>query len=97
MNMKSLYEYLSDLNIRIKADEGKLLVDAPKGVITSEVSSFISINKIALLAYLTYQGRLFVKTKNILEIRSVQDKSNIITSFAQQRLWFIDQLQKGSS
>lgn len=83
---------LHEYGIKLSVTEGRLVCDAPKGALTSELRDQIANNKVQLVAYIER------KTKRISEseIPNIQvyprDKA-IPLSFAQQRMWFMAQIE----
>ena len=91
MTIFKLIQLLHTKNIIVFIDNGKLKVDAPKGSVTPEILSLLKKNKEELITYLT------VSNKQFSGIPVIDRENDIILSYAQQRLWFIDQMEKGSS
>lgn len=75
------------------SDEGKLKARGMHGVINAEVKALVSSNKAELVAYLKKMQEF--KAKERVVIGRAKDRTQL--SFAQQRLWIIDQLQSGSA
>jgi len=77
---------LENQDIRLSCENDKLRINAPKGVMTQELSARLSQRKEELLAH-------FLNQQTITKTPRDQD---LPLSFAQQRLWFVDQLEKDS-
>ena len=93
-----IVQTLTAKQILLQINHGKLSVKAAKGKLTPDLVALIRDNKPALLSYLQslQQSR---EAKNTLSIpmldRTIDNPLPL--SFSQQRLWFIDQYQKGNS
>lgn len=79
-------EALEGRDIRLSIEGDKLRINAPKGAVTPELSGELASRKGEILSYL--QG------KNT--IPRVPRDGSLPLSFSQQRLWFMDQLEKDS-
>ena len=76
---------LADLNIRLCADGKNLHVNAPTDALTAELQNELSERKPEILAFID-PGR-----STIAPVTSVAHQDNPPLSFAQQRLWFLNQ------
>lgn len=85
-NLMNWLKELEDQDIRLSCENGKLRINAPKGVMTQELTARLSQRKEELLAH-------FLNQQTITKTPRDQDPP---LSFAQQRLWFVDQLEKDS-
>ena len=83
---------LRKLGIVLRVRESKLEVDAPLGALTEDLRAKIIQKKPELLAFLQASDQ----TRAVGEpIRPRPREGDVPLSFAQERLWFIEQLQPG--
>jgi aspartate racemase len=86
---------LRELGVRLRADGASLHCSAPEGVLTATLQDEISQRKAEILALLEEPGA--GETGESVRLRPMPRDGGLPLSFAQQRLWFLDQLEPGTS
>jgi amino acid adenylation domain-containing protein len=86
---------LRDAGIRIRAVNGDLELDAPRDALTDELRTELVRHKPNLLRLLSWTRRSGQSTS--IPLVPVDRHQPLALSWAQQRLWFLDQLEPGSS
>ncbi|HEX9986362.1 MAG TPA: amino acid adenylation domain-containing protein [Thermoanaerobaculia bacterium] len=94
--MLNLLELLKERKIVVSAVDGVLKVKAPKGAINAEVDGLLKLHKQELLEFLVRKSAQRAGDDGAALV-PVQRGEASITSFPQQRLWFVDQLEGGSA
>jgi len=95
LSAAQLIKELADLGVELKVDGDRLRVSAPKGAVTPVLAARIREEKLNILAYLNdLQGGAAEDQMPPLQPRNSHGAAPL--SFAQQRLWYVDQLDPGN-
>jgi amino acid adenylation domain-containing protein len=87
--------HLNSLDIKLWLEEDKLRYQAPKGSMTPEIKQVIATKKPDIIALLA--GAKVSKNSLELVISPVSRTADLPLSFAQQRLWFVNQISPDST
>jgi amino acid adenylation domain-containing protein/non-ribosomal peptide synthase protein (TIGR01720 family) len=94
--MLALLDLLKERKIAVSAVDGALRVKAPKGAIDAEVDRLLKQHKHELVEFLVRRSAQSVADDGVALAPVTRGEASI-TSFPQQRLWFVDQLEGGSA
>ncbi|CAG0933459.1 partial surfactin family lipopeptide synthetase A, partial [Thermoflexales bacterium] len=95
MAQQTIIEFLSslrNLDLRIRVVDNQLHINAPAGVLTSELQAELKNRKAEILAFLNSIETI----KTVTTIQPVARGGNPPLSFAQQQMWFLDRLNPGN-
>ena len=96
--MKTIDKFLSDLcslNIKLWVENDRLRCSAPKQALTPDIKAELAARKSEIIAFIGQANQ--VLKSNSESIKPASRQENIPLSFAQQRLWFLSQLEPNSS
>ena len=94
MNTVELLGQLRARDVRISLEDGKLRVNAPKGVLTPELQEQLRARKDDILALLQSAAE---PAAGRPDLRAIPRDGALRASFAQERLWYIHQLEPDSA
>ncbi len=95
MTATEILSQLRQLNITIRPDKGQLVLSGPKGALTSDLRSELVRRKEEILNVLDNTANPSRAKEPLL--RPISRNRTLPLSFAQQRLWFLDQYEPKNS
>lgn len=96
MNAQSPLEFLSylrNLNVKLSAEGDRLRYSAPTGVMTSDLLDELAARKTEILQFL--KDACLATRPQPLAIKRIPRDGELPPSFAQARLWLLNQLESG--
>jgi amino acid adenylation domain-containing protein len=90
-NVDEFLSQLRTIGIRFSAEEGKLRIDAPKGILSPTLREKISNRKAEILHALIDSGDK--QNDDVMPLQKISRDGSLCLSFSQERLWFLYQLE----
>ncbi|QTA91520.1 non-ribosomal peptide synthetase [Desulfonema magnum] len=94
-SLEDFLTHLASLNIRLMPDGNQLRYSAPRDAVTPELREQLSARKSEILEFLRKTG--LRPGSHEAPVRRCSREGDIPLSFAQQRLWFLDQFEPGNA
>src|SRR5207248_8178350 len=95
MNLNEVLAELSNVGVKLWAEGEQLRIRAPVGRLTSELRNALAENKAEILMLL-HQRNMSASVTSI-PLAPVPRNGHLSLSFAQERLWFLEQLEGPSA
>ena len=95
MTINELLSLLRSLDVKVWVDGDRLRCNAPPGVLTPELKSELVGRKAELVNFLRVNSQSATLSTTPLRVETGSGPKRV--SFAQQRLWFLDQMEPGNA
>jgi len=95
MTAAELLSHLGELNVKVRSDNGQLIFTGAKGALTADLRAELSEHKAEILKLLN--NRTVSSRGKEPRLQPVPREGKLRLSFAQQRLWFLDQYEPDKS
>jgi len=95
LSTTELLERLRDARIKLAVKDGKLSINAPKGALTPELRDLLKASRDELIELLTASAT--ARTQDRSPIPVADRSAPLPLSYAQQRFWFLEEFEGGSS
>ena len=96
MTTAELLSHLQKQHITLRGDNGQLILNGPKGALTSVLRAELIGRKAEILMFLRNATSSAKSEESTSPPRRVLREGRLPLSFAQQRLWFLDQYEPSS-
>ncbi len=94
LNTIELLSCLSELGVALRAEGDRLHINAPKGVLDASLREVLSQRKLEIIRFLRTAAS--ENNHETLPLHKAPREGSICTSFSQERLWFLSQLEPES-
>lgn len=95
MNTTALLAKLRHLGVKLWIEDGKLRFSAPKGVLTTQLKAEMAEHKEHIISFLSNASS--DREHSMPPLQKADRRGPLPLSFAQNRMWFLNQLAPGSA